>query len=145
MSRKKQLAARSGFTLIEVLLVVVIITILASLVVPRFAGLSQDARMRAAKAQIDGSFSVALDLYELHNGTYPTTEQGLNALRSEPTSAPVPQDWRGPYLKKDVPPDPWGGPYIYSSPGEYHPDTYDLYSRGPDGQDGGGDDITNWE
>ncbi len=143
-TKQRLAAARAGFTLIEILLVVVIITILASLVVPRFAGQSQKARIGAAKAQIS-NFGVALDLYELHNGRYPTTEQGLEALRTEPTSDPAPEDWQGPYLKKDIPLDPWGHPYVYICPGEHNPDTYDLYSRGPDGQDGGGDDITNWD
>ncbi len=144
MHTKKLLAARSGFTLIEIMLVVIIITILASLVVPRFAGQSQKARVAAAQAQIS-SLGVALDMYELHNGSYPSTEQGLEALRVAPSSDPAPADWQGPYMKKDIPLDPWKHPYVYVSPGEHNPETYDLYSRGPDGQDGGGDDVTNWE
>ncbi|MBM4045437.1 MAG: type II secretion system protein GspG, partial [Planctomycetes bacterium] len=101
-------AGASGFTLIEVLLVVVIITILASLVVPRFVGRTEEARKAAAKAQIETAFGSALDLYELDNGQYPTTQQGLAALREKPGTAPVPNNWKGPYLKKDAPRDPWG-------------------------------------
>ena len=90
-----------------------------------------------------GNIPTALDLYELDNGTYPTTEQGLRALRVEPSSSPRPRKWSGPYLKRE-PLDPWKNPYQYQNPGSQNSDGYDLYSFGPDGQESGDDDITNW-
>jgi len=136
--------SQGGFTLIEILLVVVIITILASLVVPRFAGRTEQARRAAAKAQIETMFGPALDMYELDNGQYPTTQQGLEDLRTEPSSPPVPLNWKGPYMKKKIPTDPWGNPYVYVCPGTHNINGYDLSSYGQDGREGGDDDITNW-
>lgn len=132
--------SKKGFTLIELMLVVIIIGVLVSMVVPRLAGRSEEARITTAKADIHANISVALDLFELDNGKYPTTEEGLAALRAKPASS---LNWKGPYFKK-APLDPWGKEYIYRSPGEHNPD-YDLYSYGPDATEGGGDDITNWE
>lgn len=132
-----------GFTLIELMLVVIIITTLAAIVFPRFVGRAKEAKIAAARAAINNNLAVALDLYEMDNSFYPATEQGLNALRDEPSSSPVPQNWKGPYIKrKSV--DPWGNSYVYVCPGIQNED-YDLYSYGPDGVEGGGDDITNWE
>lgn len=137
---------RKGFTLIELMLVVIILGILVAMVVPRLAGRTEQARRAAALADIDSNLAVSLDLYELDNGVYPTTEQGLPALVNEPTSSPVPPNWNGPYLKKKkVPLDPWGRPYVYLSPGVHNKEDYDLYSYGPDGVEGGGNDVTNWE
>lgn len=130
---------RSGFTLIELMIVVVILAVLAAAVVPRLAGRTQQARINTAKMDISGNISVALDLYELDNGKYPTTEEGLSALLTKPASA---TNWNGPYLKKK-PIDPWGNEYKYASPGTHNND-YDLYSLGPDGIEGTNDDITNW-
>jgi len=132
-----------GFTLIELMLVVMIIGILVSLVVPRLTGRSQQARVAAAKADIEANIALALDLYEVDNGFYPTTEQGLGALRSEPSSAPTPENWNGPYLKKKAM-DPWNNPYKYVSPGINNTRDYDLSSLGPDGAESD-DDIVNWE
>lgn len=134
-----------GFTLIELMLVIIIIGVLVAMVVPRFAGRSEQARCAAARADIEANMAIALDLYELDNGCYPTTEQGLNALVKKPESEPSPQNWKGPYLKKKVPLDPWGNPYVYISPGIHNVEDYDLFSYGPDGVEGGEDDITNWE
>lgn len=131
---------KSGFTLIELMIVVVILAILAAAVVPRLAGRTQQARISTAKMDISGNISVALDLYELDNGRYPNTEESLNALLAKPGSA---KNWNGPYLKKK-PLDPWGNDYKYACPGT-HSNDYDLYSVGPDGSDGTGDDIANWE
>jgi general secretion pathway protein G len=92
--------------------------------------------------------SVALDNYRLDNGSYPTTEQGLAALQEKPTRDPAPLNWRGPYLKRNIPADPWGRPYVYRSPGEHDPGGNDLSSLGKDGQPGGqGEDadITSWK
>ena len=131
---------KKGFTLIELMLVVIIIGVLVSMVAPRLAGRTEEARIAAGKADINSNISVALDLYELDNGKYPATEEGLQALLTKPGSS---VKWKGPYLKKE-PLDPWGREYVYRFPGEHNTD-YDLYSYGPDGVEGGGDDVTNWE
>lgn len=131
---------KKGFTLIELMLVVIIIGVLVSMVVPRLVGRSEEARVAASKADINANISVAFDLYELDNGKYPTTEEGLMALLAKPASA---VKWKGPYLKKE-PIDPWGRKYLYRFPGD-HASDYDLYSYGPDGIEGGGNDVTNWE
>ena len=129
-----------GFTLIELTLVVIILSILVALAAPRFVGRAKEARIAAVRVQIE-HFGVALDSYELDNGEFPTTEQGLNALRVKPSDA---SNWNGPYLKKGIPRDPWGNSYHYISPGVHNID-YDLYSYGPDGTEGTEDDIKNWE
>jgi len=129
-----------GFTLVELMLVVIIIGILVAMVVPRFAGRTGQARNTAALTDIEANIASALDLYELDNGSYPTTEEGLNALFVKPANA---LNWRGPYLKKR-PKDPWGNPYVYRCPASHGID-YDLYSYGKDGVEGGGDDVSNWE
>jgi general secretion pathway protein G len=131
----------SGFTLLELLVVIVIIGLLAGYVAPRYFEQLGKSEAKAAKAQI-ASFEKALDTYRLDVGRYPSTEQGLAALVARPQNEPK---WSGPYLAKAVPVDPWGKPYQYKSPGE-HGD-YDLLSFGKDGQPGGsGDaaDVTNW-
>lgn len=125
-----------GFTLIELLIVMVILGLLAALVGPRMFGKVGKSKQKAAKAQI-ALFETALDTYRLDMGKYPTTEQGLEALRSKPDEG---DKWDGPYLSKEIPKDPWGNKYLYESPGE-HGD-YDLISMGADGSHGGeGEDI----
>lgn len=138
--RRRPLFTNRAFTLIELLLVVVILTILASVVVPRFTRRSEQARIAAARTDI-ASIEVALDAFEIDCGRHPTADEGLQALTAQPNNA---KDWHGPYLKKGFPKDPWGNPYVYRCPGQHNIDGYDLYSFGPDGQDGGGDDIDNW-
>jgi len=133
-----------GFTLIEILLVVVIIGILAAMVVPNLSGQGKKARVSAARVDIESNLATALDLYELDNGKYPTSEQGLKALIQKPTSAPEPINWNGPYLKKkQIPKDPWQKEYVYASPGVHNPEEYDLSSYGPDSVESE-DDISNW-
>ncbi len=135
---------RRAFTLVELLLVIIIIGTLAAIVVPRFVGRGEDARIAAAQQQI-ANFSTALEAYALDNfDRYPTSDQGLDSLRRMPSTAPVPKKWKGPYLGKDVPMDPWLTPYTYQSPGANSPDSFDLASAGPDGQPGTEDDITSW-
>ena len=133
---------RGGFTLIELMLVVVIISALAAMVVPRLAGRTEEARRSIAAADIKGNLSLALKLFEVDNGRYPTTEQGLGALLQKPASPPVPKNWKGPYLEQE-PLDPWGKPYVYRQPGTHPPRDYDLSSLGPDGVESD-DDIKNW-
>jgi len=128
---------KKGFTLIELMLVVIIIGVLIAMVMPRLAGRSEQARKIAAKADIESNLAMALDMYELDNGTYPAS---LDDLMKKPPEA---TNWNGPYLKKRSK-DPWGRDYHYKFPGEKNPDSYDLSSNGRDGSEGGGDDITNW-
>ncbi len=123
------------------------IAILAGLVSPMIFRNVGDAKVTAARSQIE-TFGLALDTYYLHNDYYPTTAQGLAALVAQPAGAGAPRNWRGPYLKRAVPLDPWGTPYHYESPGSVNATTYDLVSYGRDGQPGGtGEDadITSWE
>lgn len=129
---------KRAFTLIELMLVVIIIGVLIAMVMPRLAGRSEQARKIAAKADIESNIAMALDMYELDSGTYPTD---LEALIKKPT--PEPPNWNGPYLKK-TPRDPWGRSYNYKFPGEHNKDSYDLSSNGKDNSEGGDDDITNW-
>jgi general secretion pathway protein G len=136
----KRCKSRNGFTLVEIMLVVMIIGILVAMVMPRLAGRTEQAKMAAAKTDIEANIGTALDLYEADNGVYPTTTEGLNALRVQPASA---TNWKGPYLKKE-PKDPWSNLYVYTAPGVHNLD-YDLYSCGKNGVEGGGDDVTNWD
>jgi general secretion pathway protein G len=131
----------AGFTLLELLVVMVIIGLLAGYVAPRYFSQVGKSEVKVTRAQIV-AFEKALDTYRLDIGRYPTTEQGLNALTERPQSEPK---WNGPYLQKAVPLDPWGKPYQYKAPGEHG--EFDLWSFGKDGQPGGtGEDadITNW-
>jgi general secretion pathway protein G len=132
----------AGFTLLELLVVIVVIGLLAGLVAPRYFDQVGKSNTKIANAQIN-SLEKALDQYRLDVGAYPTTEQGLPALFVRPNGV---DKWQGPYLKKPAPPDPWGRAYRYKSPGD-HGD-YDLVSFGADGQAGGAGenvDVTNWE
>jgi len=129
---------RRGFTLIEVLLVLVILVVLASFAVLQFTGVRRTANLQAAKAQI-GLCKSALQTYEATGGSYPTTEQGLAALRYCPNGVD-PTKWAGPYLDADVPLDPWGQPYQYQCPGQRNPDSFDLWTTSPDGIE-----IGNWQ
>ena len=129
-----------GFTLLELLVVVVIIGLLAGIVAPRYFGQVGKSEVNVARAQLD-ALEKALDQYRLDVGHYPSTELGLKALVERPASEPK---WSGPYLRKDVPPDPWGKPYVYKVPGEKG--EFDLLSYGKDGQPGGtgeNADLTN--
>jgi general secretion pathway protein G len=130
-----------GFTLLELLVVMVIIGLLASIVAPQYFAQLGKSNAKVARAQIE-AFSQALDQYRLDVGQYPTTEHGLNALRVAPANV---GKWQGPYLKRDIPPDPWGRAYLYQAPGQ-HGD-FDLFSTGSDGQIGGqgeAADVVSW-
>ena len=133
---------RSGFTLIELMLVLVILATLAAIVVPKLTGQSKRAKVIATQTQI-ADFGTALDAFEIGVSRYPTSVEGLRALVERPTSEA--DEWQGPYLSRNaIPLDPWRNEYQYRCPGQYNPDGYDLYSYGPDGKLGGEDDITNW-
>jgi general secretion pathway protein G len=146
-ARRFGTTGRRGFTLIEILVVITVIAILAALVTPMVFGNVADAKQSAARSQIE-IFGLALDSYRLDNDYYPSTAQGLAALRQLPSGEPAARNWRGPYLKKDVPVDPWGRAYLYTSPGVVNPTSYDLVTLGRDGREGGeGEDadLTSWE
>jgi general secretion pathway protein G len=139
MRRKNQ----RGITLIEMLVVVTIIALFAALVGPKLFGNVDKAKRTAAIQQIN-TFETALGNYKLDTGVFPTTDQGLQALRVKPENAP---NWAGPYLTKDIPMDPWGRPYLYKYPGE-HGDEPDIISLGADGQaggDGNNADVVSWK
>lgn len=144
--RRTRKAGFTGFTLIELIVVIAIIATLAAVVAPSVFRNVGDAKVGAAKSQIE-VFALALNAYRLDNDHFPTSDQGLEALRTAPTSGdPVP-NWRGPYLSRVVPLDPWGRPYIYMSPGKANPQSFDLYTLGRDGKAGGDGedaDLTSW-
>lgn len=135
--QRKQL--RKAFTLIELLLVMVILVVLAAVVVPKFTGRSEQARVAAATTDVN-NLDNAIELFEQDAGRYPSNDEQLGVLVNQPQNA---RAWHGPYIKKGVPVDPWGNPYIYRYPGTQNPNGFDLYSTGPDGREGN-DDITNW-
>jgi general secretion pathway protein G len=144
--REHRAVHRIGFTLIELIVVIAIIATLAAVVAPAVFRNVGDAKTSAAKSQIE-VFALALNAYRLDNDVFPTTDQGLPALRTVPTTGDLPRNWRGPYLSKVVPLDPWGRPYVYVSPGTVNQESYDLYSLGRDGKPGGDGedaDITSW-
>ena len=141
--RKRRNRAQAGVTLIEMLVVVTIIGLFVALVGPKLWSNVDKAKITAARAQIQ-NFMAALGTYKLDNGNFPTTEQGLQALRVKPGDA---TQWAGPYMPMDVPKDPWGHDYVYKFPGD-HGDEPDLTSYGADGQPGGDGinaDIVSWK
>ena len=133
----------AGFTLIEIMVVVIVIGILAATIIPKFATTTYDARVSAAKGHI-AELESALERFNVHMDRYPTADEGLKALVEAPSGDE--KRWRGPYIKM-LRPDPWGNPYQYRRPGVHHPTSFDLWSRGADGKDGGDAeavDIGNW-
>ena len=137
--RKQQ----AGFTLIEMMVVVVVIGVLAAMIIPNFLGTTHDAKVSAAKGSVS-ELEAALERFNVHMDRYPTTEEGLKALVEAPSSED--KKWRGPYIKL-LRTDPWGSPYQYRCPGIHHPTSFDIWSQGADKADGGegeGVDIGNW-
>ena len=139
--QRRDRVPQRAFTLIELLLVLVILGILAAIVVPKFAGRTEQAKLTAAVSQIS-TLGTALDAFEVDNGYYPKGKNGLVDLVQPPRDA---QNWKGPYMKNDIPLDPWGHPYVYECPGKHNPTSYDLMSIGPDGRANSEDDICNWQ
>lgn len=137
MNEKTHTVSNKAFTLVEVLLVIVIIGVLAGMLVARLSGRSQEARITRAQADIRGTLSLALDLFEQDVGRYPTTEEGLEALVVDPGLP----GWKRPYLKGGLKSDPWKNAYVYRNDSD-DPTQYELLSAGPDGQMGTEDDIT---
>ncbi len=139
MGKKEQ-----GFTLIEIMVVIVILSLLAGIIIPKIVSRPEEARRAKAVIQIK-EMEAALNLFKIDNGFYPSTEQGLNALSVKPTAGEIPKHWAdGGYLKK-IPKDPWAHEYVYLSPGEHG--EFDIVSYGPDGQEGGegkNADIESW-
>jgi general secretion pathway protein G len=138
-----------GFTLIEIMVVVVIIGLLLTVVASNLTNPLKKAEKVKSQSDIKG-IETAMENYRLDNGFYPTTEQGIEALLRKPISEPAPQNWNGPYLKgfTSTPKDRWGHEYLYLNPGTHNPDSYDLWTRGQDGQDGGegaNADVGNWQ
>ena len=138
LNRSNPIARQQGFTLVELLLVLVILGILAAIVIPKFSGRTEQAKEQAAVTQIS-TFRTALDAFEVDNGYYPKGKNGLSDLIVQPRDC---QNWRGPYLQSDsIPKDPWGNDYIYECPGRHNPTSYDLSSPGPPNENS---PICNW-
>lgn len=140
--RRMQRSSRGGFTLVELLLVLVILGTLAAIVVPKFAGRTEQARVASAKSQI-ANFGVALDAFEVDMGYYPKGKDGLQDLVQPPRDSGA--NWHGPYMKEGIPKDPWGNDYTYECPGKHSLSGYDISSAGLDGRLGTEDDINSWE
>jgi general secretion pathway protein G len=136
---------RRGVTLIELLVVLAAIAVLATVVGPSLFRNVGDAKVSTARAQLD-AYALALGAYRMDNEAFPSTEQGLEALRTNPLAGSGTR-WRGPYVAKVIVPDPWGRPYVYEAPGRVNPETFDLYTLGRDGMPGGAGedaDLTSW-
>ncbi len=132
----------SGFTLMEMLLVVLVIGLLAAMIVPRLIPQAEQAKVKIARAEVEANLPAALDLFMLNIGRYPTGDEGLEALWSRPTSVPD-EEWHGPYIKRKEVLDPWGNAFAYNCPPRQGGLDFDLISSGPDGIEGTDDDITN--
>lgn len=135
-----------GFTLIEITAVLILLGLLAAIIVPRYLDYVAKNKVNLAKTQI-ATLKGVLSFYRLENGTYPTTEQGLDALYKKPVAPPEPANWTSPYIEDPIGKDPWGNDYVYTCPGVHNPDGYDLSSLGADGKEGGeglNADVTNW-
>jgi len=136
---------KRGFTLVEIMVVIIVLTILAAAIIPNLTGRTDDARVARARSDV-ANLETTLEQFRLDVLRYPTSEEGLTVLREPPQSDDAVR-WKGPYLKKPVPLDPWSNPYVFISPGVVNPDSYDLLSYGSDGQEGGegyARDITSW-
>ena len=142
---KTRITSTAGFTLLEILMVVIIISMLVGVAIVNLGGKVKESKITATRDQIH-NYESALDLYELDNGMLPSSEQGLQALIAQPSSTPTPGNWKGPYLKPPIlRKDQWNHDYIYRNPGQHNTTSYDILSHGPDGQEGNEDDIGNWQ
>lgn len=137
----KKLKSTAGFTLVEMLIVVVILSVLAGIILPRFTGRTKQTKIAAAKIDISEGIVKALDLFEIDNGFFPATDLGLDVLLTNKANSSL---WKGPYVTNNALTDPWGNNYLYLNPGINNKDSYDLWSVGQDGVSGSEDDIRNW-
>jgi general secretion pathway protein G len=137
---------RRAFTLLEVLMVIVILGVLAALVASQFGGTRDKALHDACQAQIDGVLAPKLELFKMHCGRYPTAQEGLQVLLTQPDDQEITEGkkWAGPYVEAKQLKDPWGHDFVYTCPGEYNTNTFDLSSPGANGQTGDDDDVRNW-
>ena len=142
-SRTSFRASRRGFTLMEMIIVLTIIALLVALAMNSLTGVSDIAKEQTAAANVEG-FKTALYSYQLKCGTLPTNDQGLKALWAKPTAEPIPDSWHAMFSEEQGP-DPWGHPYVYRNPGKHNPDSFDVFSCGPDGVPDTDDDIGNWK
>ena len=147
--QKKRNHDEAGFTILEIVVVLVLMAALYAVVMPNVGKRMDMGKQKTAEIQL-GFFKSMLEEYRLDNGMYPTTEQGLEALVTKPTIPPIPENWNGPYTNDEagIPKDPWNRPYVYRCPGNHRPNSYDLFSMGSDGKEGGtgsAADITNWK
>ena len=140
----RTLKRNSGFSLIEVMVVLLIIGIMASMVAPQILGNQEEAQLKKAAVDIQ-QLESALEMYKLRNNRFPTTEQGLDALVNAPTIDPIPRNYPDGGFIKRLPEDPWGNDYVYIYPGTNNTNSFDIMSYGSDGVQGGGDDIGNWK
>jgi general secretion pathway protein G len=134
----------SGFTILELLLVLAILAVLAGIVASRFTGQSRSAKIKAAQTQLQ-NLNLALNRFEVDMGRFPTSTEGLRVLLERPGDNNATKSWQGPYLDGNaIPLDQWNNPWNYRQPGQRRPEGFDLWSNGPDGREGGNDDIANW-
>ena len=139
----KRFKRNDAFTLLEIMAVVMIIMLLLAFVMRNFMGRVEKSRQSVTEAMVKGTLKSALEGYNMENGGFPTTEQGLKALAEKPSSEPIPQNWQS--QMSEIPKDPWGEDYIYAYPGQHNADGYDLSSKGADRKADTDDDIANWK
>lgn len=143
--RNRNRVVRRAFTLLEVLMVIVILGVLAALIIPQFRGVEVRAKTDLTKVLIKSGLASPLETFRMHVGRYPTTDEGLAALLEAPDDEEIAEKWSGPYVGDSSLKDAWGNDLIYTSPGEYNENSYDLSSPGPNAAEGDDDDIKNWK
>lgn len=143
--RTARATVRRAFTLLEVLMVIVILGLIATVVITQIGGTEERSKRDLAKLHIDGVLVPKIDLFRLHCGRYPDEDEGLEVLLNQPDDEELEDQWAGPYVKPEQLQDPWGNDFTYQYPGEFNENGFDVSSPGPDGQEGNDDDIGNWQ